>query len=132
MGAQIRAASDRAHGKFRTKSAPEALANRLARKENESDADWYARLDTLTISAGYRALSADPAEIWTLFEDPEAPADVRAGAARVLRRIDKDTLRVRVKDVLATVRDKETRVRIADSIEEEEEAPPDSQSAAHS
>ena len=131
---QIRAASDRAHGKFRTKTEPEALAARLARKENENDADWHARLDTVAMAgAGYRALAADPAELWALLEDPEAPPDVRAGAARVLRRVDKETLRVRVKDVLATERDKATRARIADSIEEEEEeAPPDSQSAAHS
>lgn len=134
MVSQIRAASDRAHGKYRTKAEPEALAARLARNQNENDADWHARLDTVAIGgAGYRALAADPAELWALLEDPEAPADVRAGAARVLRRIDKDTLRVRVKDVLATERDEATRTRIADSIEEEEEEEaPDSQSAAHS
>lgn len=134
MVAQIRAASDRAHGMFRTKAEPEALAARLARNEGENDADWHARLDTLAIGgAGYRALGADPADLWALLEDPEARPDVRAGAARVLRCIDKDALRVRVKDVLATERDEATRTRIADSIEEEEdEAPPDSQSAAHS
>jgi hypothetical protein len=131
--AQIRAASDRAHGQFKTKTAPEALAARLARNANENDADWHARLDTLAIGgAGYRALSAEPAELWALLEDPEAPADIRAGAARVLGRIDKTTLRVRVKDVLATVREPETRTRIADTIEEDEEPAADSQSAAHS
>jgi hypothetical protein len=134
MTTQIRAASERAHGMFRTKTAPEALAARLARNEGENDADWYARLDMLAIGgAGYRALSAEPAELWALLEDPEALADVRAGAARVLRRIDKDVLHVRVADVLATVRDERTRTRIADSIEEEDdERSPDSQSAAHS
>jgi len=134
LTAQLRAASDRAHGRFRTKTAPEALASRLARNDGEKDADWHARLDTLAMGGGgYRALAVDPAELWALLEDPEAPADVRAGAARVLRRIDKDILRVRVKDVLATVREPETRARIADSIEEEDEEPaPDSQSAAHS
>jgi hypothetical protein len=133
LAAQMRAASERAHGKFRTKAAPEALASRLSRNDGENDADWRARLDTLAMGgAGYRVLSADPADLWALLEDPEATADVRAGAARVLHRIDKDVLKVRVADVLATVRDKETRARIADSIEEEEEPAPDSQSAAHS
>ncbi len=133
MIAQIRAATDRAHGQFKTKSAPEALAARLGRNANENDADWRARLDTLAVGgAGYRALAAEPAELWALLEDPEAPADVRAGAARVLRRIDEATLRVRVKDVLAAVREPETRTRIADTIDEDEEPSPDSQSAAHS
>jgi hypothetical protein len=132
MAEQLRAASDRAHGQFKLKSVPEGLAVRLARGAAENDADWHARLDTLTLGAGYRALSAEPAELWALLEDPEAPTDVRAAAARVLRRIDKDTLRVRVKDVLATERDEATRARIADSIEEDDEPAPDSQSAAHS
>ena len=133
MAAQIRAAADRAHGKFALKSEPEALASQLARGKDESDSSWHARLDTIAIGqAGYRALSAEPTELWALLEDPEAHSDVRAGAARVLRRVDKDALRVRVAEVLATVRDKETRTRIADSIEEEEEPQPDSQSAAHS
>jgi len=82
----------------------------------------------------YRALSAEPPELWALLEDPEAPADVRAAAARVLHRVDKDALRVRVVEVLATVRDEDTRTRIADSIssDDDEEPAPDSQSAAHS
>jgi hypothetical protein len=128
---QIRAASERAHGKFATKDEKETLAARLDRNKDETDADWRARLDTIG-GGGYRALSAEPAELWALLEDPEAPIDVRAGAARVLRRIDKTALRVRIADVLATVRDEQTRTRIADSIEEDDEAPPDSQSAAHS
>ena len=131
--AQIRAAVDRAHGRFTLKSAPEALAAQLARGKGESDADWHARLDTLGVgAAGYRALSAEPAELWALLEDPEAPADVRSGAARVLRRIDKNALKVRVAAVLAAVRDDETRARIADSIDEGDESPADPQSAAHS
>jgi hypothetical protein len=134
MVAQIRAASDRAHGKVALKSQPETLAAQLAHGKDESAADWHARLDTLGLGgSGYRALSVEPAELWTLFEDPDATADVRAGAARVLRRLDKDALEIRVAGVLATVRDEQTRTRIAESIEEEEDAPVDSsQSAAHS
>jgi hypothetical protein len=116
--AQIRAASERAHGKFLLKSSPQTLAQQLARGEKELVGDWHARLDTLGIGGGYRGTTVEPQELWTLFEDPDALPDVRVAAARVLRRIARDEIRVRVADVLATVRDETTRARIAASLED--------------
>ena len=116
--AQIRAAVDRAHGKFIFKPEP-TLTKRLERAENEPMADWLARIDMLGVgAAGYRTTAFDAAELWTLLEDPEANGDVRAAAARILARLDPKTLKVRVADVLATVRDDEVRTRIADTLEE--------------
>ncbi len=118
--AQIRAAVDRAHGKFVFKPEP-TLAAQLERGERESIAEWRARIDTMGVGAvGYRATTIDAAELWLILEDPEAKADARAGAARILARLDRKALRVRVADVLATVRDDLVRARIADSIDEDE------------
>jgi hypothetical protein len=118
--AQIRAAVDRAHGKFVFKPEP-TLAAQLKRGEHESIAEWHARIDTIGVgAAGYRATALDAVELWSLFEDPEAEADARAGAARILARLDRKALRVRVADVLATVRDDAVRARISESIEENE------------
>jgi hypothetical protein len=117
---QIRAAVERAHGKFVFKPEP-TLAKLLERGENEPLGDWLARIDTFGAGAGYRGTVFDAAELWTLLEDPEAKPDVRSAAARILARLDRKTLRVRVGDILATVRDDEIRARIAESLEEEEE-----------
>jgi hypothetical protein len=120
VAAQIQAAADRAHGKFAIKAEPEAIATMLERGEHESILDWHARIDTIGVGAGgYRSTSADAADLWALLEDPEAKPTVRAAAARLLSRHDKERLRVRVADVLASVRDDQTRTRIADAIEEE-------------
>jgi hypothetical protein len=128
--AQIRAAVDRAHGKFVFKPEP-TLASQLARSARESIAEWRARIDTMGVgAAGYRATAIDAAELWSILEDPEAGGDARAGAARILARLDRKALKVRVADVLATVRDDAVKTRIADSIDDaDEEAALDERSA---
>jgi len=118
---QLRAASDRAHGRYAPKHEPEALAAMLSRGQSESLRDWLARLDTIGVGGvgAYRATAADTAELWSLLEDPEAPPNVRAAAAHLLARADPTELRVRVSDVLAAVRDKDARKRIAALVDEE-------------
>jgi len=121
---QIRAAVDRAHGRYAVKAEPETVAAMLARGAGERLRDWLARVDTIAVGAGgYRATAADEHDLWTLLEDPDAPADVRGAAARLLARAKKDEVRVRVGDVLSTVRDDGARKRIAAIVDDE--LPPD-------
>lgn len=79
--------------------------------------DWLARLDVTAglLSAGgggYRGAGFDAKTLWTVLEDPEAPPDLRAAAARILRRAPEPETHVRITTVLATERDPETTTRI--------------------
>jgi hypothetical protein len=117
---QLRAAVDRAHGKFVVKSEAESAAAKLRRAPGESLRAWLARIDTFgTGSVGYREMALDAGELWTLLEDPEAHPDTRAAAARMLSRVAPGELKVRIANVLATARDKNVRTRISASIDED-------------
>jgi hypothetical protein len=54
-----------------------------------------------------------------LLEDADASPNARAAAARLLSRVAPDELRVRVADVLLTIRDERARVRIASTFDED-------------
>lgn len=123
--AQIRAASARARGFGKPKEDPTGRVESL-RRHGESPRDWLVRLDmagqTLGGAAGgYRGFSLDTDDLWRILEDPEADADLRAGAARVLRHSQKPETRVRIDATLAAVRDDLTaqklRVAIRDDLE---------------
>jgi hypothetical protein len=68
-----------------------------------------------TSSAGYRGHTLDTEDLWAILEDPEAEADLRAAAARVLRHSQKPETRQRIDAAVAAVRDDVTnrRLRIA-------------------
>jgi hypothetical protein len=136
---QIRAASERAHGNYTLKHEAGTLTDLLRRQPSENLREWLARIDTLGVGAtGYRATELDQTELWSILEDPEADGDVRAASARVLTRIAPAAARLRVKDVLETVREPAVRTRIAASIdddalaEEEEIERAAAQARAHS
>mgnify|MGYP001545762535 CR=1 FL=1 len=121
LASQLHAALERAHGKAAPERAPAAFASVLERTPGESLRDWLARVDTIAMgSPGYRSsATASAKELWEVFEDPYATPNVRAAAARMLKRLAPDELRVRVADVLSTVRDERARVRIAASIDDD-------------
>lgn len=118
---QLRAAVERAHGKGAPERALAAFAAVIERAPGEPLRDWLARVDTIAVGApGYRSsASASREELWSLLEDPDASPNARAAAARLLSRVAPDELRVRVGDVLSTVRDERARVRIAASYDED-------------
>jgi len=60
----------------------------------------------------------ESADLWKVLEDPEAEADLRSTAARLLARRAPE-VRTRVGDVLAAVRDERVRTRIAASVDDE-------------
>ena len=119
LAAQIRAASERAHGRFALKDEPSSAIEMLRRQQGETLRAWFSRLDTLgTGTAGYRTTTVESADLWKVLEDPEAEADLRSAAARLLARRAPE-VRTRVGDVLAAVRDERVRTRIAASVDDE-------------
>jgi hypothetical protein len=81
--------------------------------------DWLARIDalakTVALGAGYRESELDEKDLWSALADPEAPSDVRAGAARILLRVAPDAAPKRIESTLAVVHDPvaKERIRIA-------------------
>lgn len=118
---QLAAAIDRAHGRAALEPAREAFTVSLERAPGEALRDWLARIDAMSLGgAGYRSSAvASKKELWELLEDPDAKPNVRAAAARLLSRSAPDELRVRIGDVLATIRDEPTRVRIAATVDDD-------------
>jgi hypothetical protein len=116
--AQIEAAAKRAQGRGPSKDDASARVEVL-RRRGEPLRDWLVRLDmagqTLSAAGGYRGTTLDPEDLWTILEDPEAKADLRAAAARVLRHVPAPSTRIRIDAALAAVRDEATerRLRVA-------------------
>ena len=116
--AQIRAAAQRAQGFGPHKDDVSGRVDVL-RRHGESARDWLVRLDMagqmLSSGAGYRGNTLDLQDLWAILEDPEADAELRAAAARVLRHSPGPDARVRIDAAVAAVRDESTsqRLRIA-------------------
>jgi|GEM_PF-905514 len=116
---QIMSASARARGLGRPKDDVSGRVDVL-RRHGEPPRAYLARLDMMghmleSAVAGYRGNTLDAEDLWTIFEDPEADAELRAAAARVLRHVPAPNVRPRIDATLAAVRDEitEKRLRIA-------------------
>jgi hypothetical protein len=113
---QLRAAGQRARGMGPQKTDVTGRIDVL-RRNGENPRDWLVRLDMagqmLAAGSGYRGNTLDTEDLWAVLEDPEADANLRAAAARVLRHAP--NTRVRIDAALAAVRDEPTnrRLRIA-------------------
>ena len=116
---QIMSASARARGLGKSKEDVTGRVDVL-RRNGESPRDWLARLDMAgrlleSSAAGYRGQALDQEDLWMVLEDPEADAELRSAAARVLRHSHKPETRVRIDAAVAAVRDEgvNRRLRIA-------------------
>lgn len=122
---QIEAAAQRARGFGPPKNDVTGRLDVL-RRNGESPRDWLVRLDMagqmLSTGSGYRGNTLDAEDLWTILEDPDADADLRAAAARVLRHQPKPGTRVRIDAAVAAVRDatanRRLRIAIRDDLEE--------------
>lgn len=122
---QIRAGIGRAHGLGIPKPEPHTRIDVLARS-GDAIRHWLARVDALASGIGkpgYRETSLEVSDLWLTLEDPEAPADLRAAAARVLSRLE-PRARVRIDAAIAAVREPKDgeRMRIAMDADVEEAA----------
>ena len=116
---QIMTAAARARGLGMSKADVMERIEPL-RRNGEAPREWFARLDMQgrmleTSSGAYRGNVLVPEDLWAVLEDPEADAELRAAAARVLRHSPKPEVRVRIDAAMAAVRDDSTtrRLRIA-------------------
>lgn len=125
--AQILSAAQRAQG---VGPVPPALPERITdlAKRAERGRSWLARLDATAdllaggaSGAGYRGCGFEETDLWTTLEDHDAPADLRAAAARVLVRVS-NAAKPRVDSVVARVHDDEARARIRIATDDDIEA----------
>ena len=103
---QIRAGIGRAHGLGIPKPEPHTRIDVLARS-GHAVRHWLARIDTLASGIGkpgYRETSLEIEDLWLTLDDPEAPADLRAAASRLLYRLE-PRARVRIDAAIAAVRE---------------------------
>jgi hypothetical protein len=124
LQAQLLSATQRARGDGPEKPVAATRIDVLARG-NAAREEWLARLDAAAagFATGYRGPGLEQEDLWSTLHDPEAPADVRAGAARVLLRVAPEKARVDVPAVLATVRVKDEEELIRDAIDDLEDEP---------
>jgi len=120
--ASLEAAIERARREGPPESdVPPALA--FLEPKGETSRHWLERVDAtanaLASSDAYRRPHVPAADLWTALESPDAPATVRAAAARVLARIAPEEASWRVADVLASERDARTRELIHLALEED-------------
>ncbi len=120
---QIMSAAARARGLGASKNDVTGRVDSL-RRNGESPRDWLARLDMAgrmlqASTAGYRGHTLDTEDLWTVLEDPEADADLRAAAARVLRHSEQPETRVRIDAAVAAVRDESVNRRLRIAIQDD-------------
>lgn len=123
--AQIHSASQRARGLGPQKyDVSERLD--VLRRNGESPRDWLMRLDMqgrlLTTAPGYRGNTLDAEDLWAILEDPEADAELRAAAARVLRHSPQTDARPRIDAAVAAIRDEGTTKRLRIAIRDDVDA----------
>lgn len=89
----------------------------LHRPRGMGTREWLGRIDALAAASrdpsAYRGgANIDEGELWTLFNDEAADADVRAAAARVLAAAPDEAVRVRVAAAAAGIADDGVRGRV--------------------
>jgi hypothetical protein len=134
LRAQLISAAQRAQGAGPEKPGATTRVDLLARG-HETRREWLARLDAAAaaFASGYRGAGLDEEDLWTTLRDPDAPAHLRAGAARVLWRVAPAKAPAQVASVLATVRAAADEATIRDALADDDEAEgPDLRSAGRS
>jgi hypothetical protein len=124
LAAQIRSAVARSRGEGPLPpELPAALA--VLSRRDEGRRAWLERLDATAASLaqgdGYRHAGIAANDLWATLESPDAPATLRAGAARILARVAPDEAGARIAKALATEHDAETRQCIRVALEEDVE-----------
>jgi hypothetical protein len=120
---QILSASARARG---LGSSREDVSGRIdaLRRNGESPRAWLARLDLAgrmlgSAAGGYRGNTLDSEDLWAVLEDPDADAELRAAAARVLRHSPQPEARTRIDAAVAAVRDEATNARLRVAVDDD-------------
>lgn len=125
LKAQILTAAARARGHGPRKEDVTGRVDTL-RRNGESPRDWLVRLDMagqmLSGTTGYRGHTLEKQDLWAILEDPDAEAELRAAAARVLRHSPEPEARVRIDTALAAVRDERATKKLRIAVEDDLDA----------
>ncbi|AKV04786.1 hypothetical protein AKJ09_11449 [Labilithrix luteola] len=125
LKAQILTAAARARGHGPRKEDVTGRVGTL-RRNGENPRDWLVRLDMagqmLSGTSGYRGHNLDQQDLWMVLEDPDAEAELRAAAARVLRHSPEPEARVRIGNAVAAVRDERANKRLRIAVEDDLDA----------
>lgn len=89
-------------------AAEETVADRLARRDDETAATWLKRLTENEVHYRVAPIASDV--LWSLVEDPHADATARAGAALTLARANEADTRERIASVAANTANSKLRV----------------------
>jgi hypothetical protein len=122
MAAQIHSSAQRARGEGPPPPAIPASLAVLAPRD-EARRAWLERIDataaTMAHADRYRHAGLERRDLWTVLESPDAPATLRAAAARVLARVAPEEAGKRIAATLAMEHDGDARVRIRVALEED-------------
>jgi hypothetical protein len=118
---QLEDAARRTRGDVQQNETPAMGVEMLARSSADAPRAWLDRLDATAsnMGGGYRSVNLTKEALEATLADPDAPGDVRVGAARVLYRIAKDETKTRVAEVVETVRDQGLRQRMRVVLEDD-------------
>jgi hypothetical protein len=116
---QLQSAVDRSHGRVKPRPELSTYIDQLMRHDEPVKA-WLTRVEstaaqvlTRANGSGYRTTeTVSPAELWSILESPDADVHARAAAVRILARVEPESVRARIADVLKTVPSEDTRKRI--------------------
>ncbi len=124
LAAQIQSAARRSRGEGPLPPELPASLATLSRRD-EGRRAWLERLDATAASMaqgdGYRQTSVATRDLWTTLDSPDAPASLRAAAARILARVAPEEAGDRIARALAMEHDSETRQCIRVALEEDVE-----------
>jgi hypothetical protein len=122
LQSQIECAAQRSLGRCDPPPGVPAALSQLAPRV-EGKRAWLERIDAAAASivdgGAYRRAEFTTLDLWAALESPDAPAPLRAAAARVLARVVPDEARTRIGAALAAERDEDTRAQIRVALEED-------------
>jgi hypothetical protein len=122
LAAQLRSGARRARG---AGDLPEGVPPSVAvlAPRDEPTRAWLERLDataaTLARGEGYREVDVGQDDLWETLESPDAPASLRAAAARILARVDAPGAGPRIAQVVDMEHDETARQHIRVALEED-------------
>jgi hypothetical protein len=118
---QVQTAMKRARG-LGMPRADAAQRLEAVRRGQSTNREWFARLDAMAMSlggTGYRSVGLQREDLSLVLADPDADAELRVAAARVLWRVDAGH-KERAVALAEATRDEATQLRIRIAVEDEE------------
>lgn len=124
--AQVQAALERARGLGRPRLIDASGTSELLGRGHMNKSEWHAHLDRLATEmahgGGYRSVRIDRDVLHQVLLNPDADALARVGAARILSRVEGDSVRERIEVARASMHEEEDILAFEDALAETEAA----------